>query len=91
MIKNFTVTATLMSYYVKEFTFDADNTECWYKYLPDNIGGNIKWEDLSDKDREKILDAYVEDLENESIDPDVDPDVYEETSYWDQDVIVSDV
>lgn len=90
MIKNYTVTATLVTYYAKKFTFDTDRAESWQEYLPEAAARNLKWEDLSDKDQEKVLDAFAEDLENESIEPDDDPDVYEETSEWEYDVMVNE-
>lgn len=90
MIKNYTVTATLVTHYAKEFIFDTDIAECWRKYLPEDIAVNLKWEDLSGTDQEKVLNAFIEDLENESIDPDRDRDVYEETSGWDNDVMVNE-
>ncbi len=90
MIKNYCVTATLVTYYAKNFIFDTDRTDQWYEYVPDAMKKNLKWEDLTNKQQSKILDAFVKDLENESIEPEADPDVYEESSEWEYEVMVNE-
>ena len=91
MIKNFLITASLITYQSKEIQFDSSDFDVWYQYDKQAQAKNLCWEDLSSKRQNRILKAFVDDLENESIEPDSDPDVFEDSSDWEHEIMVAEL
>lgn len=91
MIKNYVITASLITYYSKEIQFDSSDVSNWYQYDEEAQAKNLCWENLSSKHQNRILQAFVEDLENESIEPGSDPDVYEDSTNWEHEIMVTEL
>lgn len=88
LIKRFQITAALITYYSKEIEFDSSDVDVWFQYDEEAEAKNLGWEDLSSERQNRILQAFIEDLENESIEPESDPDVFENSSDWEHEITV---
>lgn len=91
LIKRFQITAALVTYYSKEIEFDSSDVDIWYQYDEGARNKNLCWEDLSGERQNRIFQAFVGDLENESIEPESDPDVFEDSSDWEHEIIVTEL
>ncbi len=89
--KVFQVTATMVTQYSKNIIFNSADTNTWYDYDEDAEDNKLTWGALSNSRRVAILEAFKEDLENISIDPGLDPDVYEEGKDWDQELMICEL
>ncbi len=88
LIKKYQITAALITYYSKQIEFDSSDVDIWYQYDEEAEVKSLCWEDLSSERQNRILQAFLEDLENESIEPESDPDVYEDSSDWEHEIAV---
>jgi hypothetical protein len=88
LIKKYQITAALVTYYSKEIEFDSSDADIWYQYDEEAQVKNLCWEDLSSKRQNRILQAFIEDLQNESIEPESDPDVFEDSFDWEHEIRV---
>lgn len=91
MIKNYVVTATLITRYSKNITFDSSNTELWYAYDEAAAKDQLKWSDLDRQRQEIILFSFQDDLQDISIDPESDPDVEEDCVDWDEELYIEEL
>ena len=88
LVKRYLLTAALLTHYSKEIEFDSANVETWYQYDEEARTKNLCWENLSGIRQNRILHRFIEGLENESIEPESDPDVFEDSRDWGHEIEV---
>lgn len=91
MKKTYQITASLVTHYSKLIEFDPDNTNFWYRWDIDAKLKGLRWNELGNKRRKKIICSFEESLNDVSIDPESDPDVFEESSDWEEDLIIDEL
>lgn len=82
MKKTYYVGAQLITTYAKDVVFDSEDTSTWYEYDELAKIQELLWEDLSHKRQQAILSKFEEDLENITIEPTEDSDVFEDCREW---------